>query len=115
MIDDNQLVGWLMTSILTGGDTTSSTMRAVVYYLPKTPHVYDKLVAELDAARLSLPAQWRKIKDLPYLDAVMREAMRINPGIAMIFEREVMVPLPLPPQKKHLTRGLPLSSLSDGL
>ncbi|CAN8105531.1 unnamed protein product [Discula destructiva] len=89
VVDDNQLVGWLMLNVLAGGDTTSATMRAVVYYLAKTPHAYNKLTAELDAARLPLPAQWRDIKALPYLDAVMREATRINPGIAMIFERLV--------------------------
>lgn len=78
-----------MLNVLAGGDTTSATMRAVVYYLAKTPHAYKRLTAELDAAHLPLPAQWRDIKALPYLDAVMREATRINPGIAMILERLV--------------------------
>lgn len=78
-----------MLNVLAGGDTSSATMRAVVYYLAKTPHAYRKLISELDAANLSMPAQWRDVKDLPYLDAVMREAWRMNPGIAMIFERVV--------------------------
>ncbi|KAF3763420.1 cytochrome P450 [Cryphonectria parasitica EP155] len=90
-VDNNQIVSWLMLNVLAGGDTTSATMRAVVYYLAKTPHAHDKLTAELDSARLALPAQWSSIKSLPYLDAVMRESLRINPGIAMIFER--IVPL----------------------
>lgn len=89
MVDDNQIVNWLMLNILAGGDTTSATMRAVVYCLSKNPSAYRKLIDELDRANLSLPAQWRDINGLPYLDAVMREAMRINPGIAMIFERVV--------------------------
>lgn len=89
LVDDNQIVNWLMLNILAGGDTTSATMRAVVYYLAKNRGAYEKLVDELDSAQLSIPAQWRDINGLPYLDAVMREAMRINPGIAMIFERVV--------------------------
>lgn len=89
MINDNQLVNWLMLNILAGGDTTSATMRAVVYYLAKAPEAYQKLTEELDGAKLSLPAQWKDIKSLRYLDAVLREAMRINPGLAMIFERVV--------------------------
>ncbi|KAL2005575.1 hypothetical protein VTN00DRAFT_10068 [Thermoascus crustaceus] len=89
LVDDNQIVNWLMLNILAGGDTTSATMRAVVYYLSKNHTAYEKLVDELDHAQLSIPAQWRDINGLPYLDAVMREAMRINPGIAMIFERVV--------------------------
>lgn len=48
-----------------------------------------KLAAELRDAALPTPAPWKSIRDLLYLDAVIREAMRINPGIAMIFERVV--------------------------
>ncbi|KAH8812220.1 putative cytochrome P450 [Xylogone sp. PMI_703] len=89
MVDDNQIVNYLMLTILAGGDTTSATMRALVYYLSKNAHAYESLTSELDAANLSLPAQWKDIQNLPYLDAVIREALRINPGIAMIFERTI--------------------------
>lgn len=94
-----------MLSILAGGDTTSATMRAVVYYLSKNQAAYDKLVAELDAANLSLPAQWSDVQDLPYLDAVLREAMRVNPGIAMIFERVVPVDGYTLPDGRYLPGG----------
>ncbi|KAK2766812.1 hypothetical protein FQN54_006126 [Arachnomyces sp. PD_36] len=87
--DDTQIVNWLMLSILAGGDTTSAVMRAVVYYLAKSPVAYQKLTSELDNAKLSLPAKWEAARSLPYLDAVVQEAMRMNPGIAMIFERVV--------------------------
>ena len=89
MVNDLQIVNWLMLSILAGGDTTSATMRALVYYLAKTPAAYKKLVDELDQQHLSLPASWKDVNILPYLDAVIREGLRINPGIAMIFERVV--------------------------
>ncbi|KAI6905698.1 hypothetical protein KC318_g2685 [Hortaea werneckii] len=92
-VGDKQIVNWLMLNILAGGDTTSATMRAVVYYLAKTPSNYSRLIAELDAAQLALPAQWK------YLDAVIREAIRYNPGIAMIFEREI------PADGMHLPDG----------
>ncbi|KAJ5342086.1 hypothetical protein N7541_011210 [Penicillium brevicompactum] len=88
-VDDNQIVNWLMLSILAGGDTSSATMRAVVYYLAKSPSSMAQLVAELEGAAISAPAPWKQIRDLPYLDAVIREALRVNPGIAMIFERVV--------------------------
>lgn len=89
MVNDQQIVNWLMLSILAGGDTSSATMRAVVYYLAKAPSASTKLAAELQAAKISTPAPWKSIRDLPYLDAVISEAMRVNPGIAMIFERVV--------------------------
>ncbi|KAI9367489.1 cytochrome P450 [Aspergillus egyptiacus] len=87
MVDDVQIVNWLMLSILAGGDTSSATMRAIVYFLAKNATAYRKLVAELTSASLTMPAQWKDIRDLPYLDAVIREGMRLNPGIAMVFER----------------------------
>ncbi|KAL3470530.1 cytochrome P450 [Aspergillus californicus] len=87
MVNDVQIVNWLMLSILAGGDTSSATMRAIVYYLAKNADAYHKLISELTAAALALPAQWKDIRDLPYLDAVIREGMRLNPGIAMVFER----------------------------
>lgn len=89
MVTDVQIVNWLMLSILAGGDTSSAIMRAVVYHLAKNEDAYRALVAELTSAvpSLSMPAQWKDIRDLPYLDAVIRESMRMNPGIAMVFER----------------------------
>lgn len=89
MVDDNQIVNWLMLSIVAGGDTSSATMRAAVYYLAKSSAAMAKLATELKAASISSPAPWEEIRDLPYLDAVIREALRVNPGIAMIFERVV--------------------------
>ncbi|KAJ6002801.1 hypothetical protein N7451_005348 [Penicillium sp. IBT 35674x] len=89
LVNDQQIVNWLMLSILAGGDTSSATMRAVLYFLAKAPAASAKLSSELEAASLPTPAPWTLIRDLPYLDAVIREAMRVNPGIAMIFERVV--------------------------
>ncbi|CCD45927.1 similar to cytochrome P450 [Botrytis cinerea T4] len=89
LIDDNQIVTYLILSILAGGDTTASTMRAVLYYLSKNTSAYTKLTDELDHANLSLPAQWKDVHNLPYLSAVLHETMRINPASAMMLERLV--------------------------
>ena len=89
IVNDAQVVNWLMLNILAGGDTTSATMRAAVYHLSKNGEAYDKFTTELDSANLSFPAKWKEISELSYFDAVMRETMRINPGIAMVFERVV--------------------------
>lgn len=88
-IDDVQLVHWLIPTVLAGGDTTAATLRAIVYYLAKSPDAYQKLLDELDASNLAVPAQWKDIKDLPYLDAVIRESMRLCPGIPFTLERIV--------------------------
>lgn len=86
MANQQQIVNWLMLSILAGGDTSSATMRATLYYLAKSLSASTKLAAELQAASLPTPALWKQIRDLPYLNAVIRESMRVSPGVAMVFE-----------------------------
>lgn len=88
-IDDQKLIHWMLPPILAGGDTTASCMRAVIYYLAKSPAARHRLFTELDDARLSAPAQWKDIRNLTYLDAVIRESLRVNPGISLTFERIV--------------------------
>lgn len=89
MVDDAQLVNWLLPTVIAGGDTTASAMRAVVYSLAKNPETKEKLLLELDQAGLETPAQWEDLKQLVYLDAVIREAMRVCPGIDLAPERVV--------------------------
>ncbi|KAJ6005035.1 cytochrome P450 [Penicillium herquei] len=88
-VDDNTVTMYMLSNVIAGGDTTANTMCSVIYYVLKHPHVYKKLCDELRSAKLALPAQWKDVVSLPYLDAVMREAMRISPGLAMVIERIV--------------------------
>ncbi|KAM5349257.1 hypothetical protein ACJ41O_005764 [Fusarium nematophilum] len=89
-VDDNQVINWLMLNVLAGGDSTAGAMRSVAYHVVKNPAVYEKLVAEIEAADLTLPVpQWSEISQLPYFDAVMRESMRISPALGLMLEREV--------------------------
>ncbi|KAH6645467.1 benzoate 4-monooxygenase cytochrome P450 [Truncatella angustata] len=89
LVDDNQVLQYLMLNVTAGGDSTSSAMRSVVYYLAKTPAAYSKLTAELEQAALKLPALFKEASQLPYLDAVIREAMRLSPGVGLVIERIV--------------------------
>lgn len=89
IVDDSTILSYLLANLMAGSDTTASTMGAAVYYILKHPSVYKRLRKELTTANLSTPAQWKQIKDLPYLDAVMRESMRLNPGVGLLVERIV--------------------------
>ena len=56
-----------------------------------------KLRAELDAAELPFPASFAETKDLQYLDAVIKEGLRMHPPVGTILERVVPSSgLPLP-------------------
>lgn len=74
---------------MAGADTTSATLCAVVYYVLKNPAVYQKLQAELDSSGLSIPASYDDSIKLPYLSAVIRETMRMHPGVGLQLERVV--------------------------
>jgi len=81
------------TAIFAGGDTTAIAMRTVVYHLCKNPAAKAKLQAEIDTAqekgRLSPNITYAEALKLPYLIAVVKEAMRVHPSIALTFPRHV--------------------------
>ncbi|CAK7201048.1 hypothetical protein SEUCBS139899_003749 [Sporothrix eucalyptigena] len=71
------------TSIMmnAGSDTTALAMANVMYLLLKNPGALCKLRAEVDAALLpdEAVAPYQKVKYLPYLRAVLDEALRVIP------------------------------------
>ena len=89
IVGDNEVVSYLMMNVLAGADTTAVAMKAITWYILSNRHVHARLVAELDGAGLSFPPQYGETRDLPYLDAVIREGMRIHPVISGILERVV--------------------------
>ncbi|KAL4936311.1 hypothetical protein BDV06DRAFT_233532 [Aspergillus oleicola] len=82
-----------VVAILAGSDTTAIAIRAVLYFLMKTPEAYDKLTAEIDQAdrdgRLSSQIQYNEALKLPYLVACTKEGMRMHPSVGMTMPRYV--------------------------
>lgn len=56
---------------LAGSDTTAVALRAIFYYVVKNPHVYKKLMAEIDehdgAGKLSSLVTYEQASAMPYL------------------------------------------------
>ena len=79
------------SNIFAGSDTTAISTRAIIYHLLKNLSCKAKLVAELDAAReqgkLSFPVSLAQADSLPYLQAVMYEALRLHPAVGMSLPR----------------------------
>ncbi|USP73751.1 hypothetical protein yc1106_01025 [Curvularia clavata] len=80
--------------ILAGSDTTAAAIRTILLYIMSHRRVYAKLQAEIDEAVKSgkAPAAPGIVSDaevrrLPYLGAVVREGMRMQPPVANIFSR----------------------------
>ncbi|KAK7708535.1 hypothetical protein SLS64_006637 [Diaporthe eres] len=92
LISNNEVLGYLLLNILAGADTTAIVQKGIIYHLLRNPVALAKLRAELDAAVLSIPASFAEIRDLPYLDAVIKEGLRMHPPIGNILERIVPSP-----------------------
>lgn len=88
-VTDATVVGWMLLNILAGADTTATTLTAVLYHLLKNPACLAKLKRELDAAALPRPVRYQDAAALPYLDACVKEALRVHPGVGLLLERVV--------------------------
>ena len=80
---------WTTSNVLAGSDTTAILLRATVYFLLRHPPSLHRLRAERDAASPSVPVSWAEARDLPFLDAVIKEAGRLHPAKGLPLERVV--------------------------
>ena len=94
LVDDRQVTSYSVTNVFAGSDTTAISLRSAFYYLLKNPAMLRKLVAEIDTAVgdrncVREPITFAESRTLPYLQAVLKEAMRIHPAVGMLLERYV--------------------------
>ena len=79
--------------LLAGADTTGTAFQAFMRFVMSEPGVYDKLMAEIDAATRAgaisgaMPQYEEVQTHLPYYVACVKEAMRLNPSAPNIFPR----------------------------
>ena len=82
-------------NINAGSDTIASTLRAIFYHLLKNADSLSRLQTELDSAvaekTISSPSPtWTESQQsLPYLGAVIKEGLRMNPALSLPLERVV--------------------------
>ncbi|KAK4500741.1 hypothetical protein PRZ48_008931 [Zasmidium cellare] len=82
-------INGVMGNINAGSDTTGVALSAIVYYLVSTPSALQKLRDELSQHQVSDPITFKEAQSLPYLQAVIKEAMRLHPSIAVQLPRVV--------------------------
>ncbi|THU97769.1 cytochrome P450 [Dendrothele bispora CBS 962.96] len=100
--EDNSTKGKSLrrTLIFAAMDTTSNALSRVLELLSAHPEVQTKLRQELvDARNDNAELSYDTLVELPYLDAVCRETLRLFPSVPMlsrISTRDVVVPLSKP-------------------
>lgn len=95
-INPGRVLSLTAANMFAGSDTTAISLRAIFYYLLKTPNKLQRLRLELDEAekegKFSLQGKlvrWNEASRLPYLGAVIKEALRIHPAAGLPLERIV--------------------------
>lgn len=77
---------------IAGTDTTVASIRAISMYIVTNPSVYLKVQAEIDAANLtSSIITDTEAHNLPYLQACIKEGMRVFPPVTGLFNKRVPV------------------------
>jgi cytochrome P450 len=87
------IVASCISNIVAGSDTTGISLSATLYYLLRTPRCLESLRSEIDACRskgqLSDQPTFKETQQMPYLQAVIKEAMRMHPATGLPLERVV--------------------------
>ncbi|ELR08254.1 hypothetical protein GMDG_03055 [Pseudogymnoascus destructans 20631-21] len=90
---DRELINNILIFFVGAVNTNSASLRACFYYLVKTPYTYAKLVIELQDADakglLSETLSFTEGQKLPYLQACIKEALRMYPIVGTPFDRVV--------------------------
>lgn len=75
----------LLVAVIAGSDTTATAIRSTLLFLMTSPLTYQKLKVEVKDAiqdhRISCPIQASESRNLPYLQAVIKEGLRMFPPV----------------------------------
>ncbi|KAI2066237.1 hypothetical protein LOZ39_006495 [Ophidiomyces ophidiicola] len=86
-----ELTAEALTQLIAGSDTTSNTSCALLYWVLRTPGVVKRLQEVLDLAipaHIEVPS-FAMVKDIPYLQWVILETMRIHSTSSLGLPREI--------------------------
>ncbi|KAI0547224.1 cytochrome protein [Xylaria curta] len=87
-VSQEEITAHASTLIIAGGETTAHTLASATYYLLKTPNALKKLAEEVRSHYQSYEdIDANTALQLPYLRAVIDEALRIHPSGAQGFPR----------------------------
>jgi cytochrome P450 len=108
-MSDKQMRDELVTLFIAGHETTANTLNWAFYLLAQNPDVERKLHEELDTVLAGQLPTFADLMQLPYLDMVVKEVMRLYPA-AWGVSREAIEDVQLGPyfMPKGSTIGLTL-------
>lgn len=92
-VDEMDIEMVVLSNIHAGSDTTAIALTAIIYFLLRHPAVLETLRAEIETARaagkVSTPISYKEAHELPYLQAVIKESLRLHPSVGIPLPRVV--------------------------
>ncbi|KIM92616.1 hypothetical protein OIDMADRAFT_46617 [Oidiodendron maius Zn] len=92
-MNDQAVISMVSTNIFAGSDTTAASLRAIIYYLLKTPECMQKLIDEIEDLKqkdsVSSIVTLKQAQEMPYLQACIHESMRMFPVSGLALPRVV--------------------------
>ncbi|KAI0703705.1 cytochrome P450 [Cerioporus squamosus] len=111
-LSEDELVGQINTFLLGGQETTTSALARILYILAREPCAQGRLRTEIRKAKKQYASEqgleddWERVNlpydilvNLPFLDAVVRETLRVHPPTNMINRtctKDAILPLQFP-------------------
>ncbi len=92
---DEQVRDEAVTLFNAGHDSTAAALAWIWYLVAKHPEVQAQLVEEVDRALAGRTAAYADLPQLPYVEMVVKEALRLYPPTWILLPREVVEPLEL--------------------
>ncbi|RKU45312.1 hypothetical protein DL546_007167 [Coniochaeta pulveracea] len=82
-LTQQEAYGECIAQIVAGSDTTATAIRSTLLFIMTSPHVYARFQTEIDqrvaAGQISSPITDAEAKNFPYLQAIIREGLRMYP------------------------------------
>ncbi|KAJ4373847.1 hypothetical protein N0V83_002586 [Neocucurbitaria cava] len=83
-LNDDQISNFLGSAHQGAADTTMSAILTNILFLAKYPWVQEKARAELDrVCGVERMPVWEDFKDLPYINCIIKEGLRLRPVVAV--------------------------------
>jgi cytochrome P450 len=86
-------IGVCSSNVAAGSDTTAITLSSALYHIYKDPKILQRLREELDTmennGKISNPVTFQQAQNMPYLQAVVKEALRVHPAVGVPLVRVV--------------------------
>lgn len=92
-VTDYHLFMMGQSNVIAGSDTTAISLSAIMYYLLRSPAVLGRLRREIDEftvqGRCSARVTFKESQEMPYFQAVMKEALRMHSATGLPLWRQV--------------------------